>query len=95
VHGTVLAGPTCPVERAGQRCPPRPVVATIQATYGGRVVASTRSATDGSYRLAVPAGSLTMTAVTPPTFPRCGSRTVVVAVGTDVEIDLTCDTGIR
>jgi hypothetical protein len=95
VHGSVLAGPTCPVERVGHPCPPRPVVATIQASEGTRVVASTRSATDGTYRLAVPAGSFTIRAVTGTAFPRCGSQPVVVATGTDVEVALTCDTGIR
>jgi hypothetical protein len=95
VHGKVFAGPTCPIERAGQRCPSRPVLAMIQATEGTRVVASTRSATDGSYRFAVPIGSFTIAAVTPMPFPRCRPQDVVVAVGTDVEVDLTCDTGIR
>jgi hypothetical protein len=95
VHGTVVAGPTCPVERAGHPCPPRPVVAMIQATEGTRVVASTRSASDGRYRLALPAGSYTISAVTPTPLPRCGAQPAAVAAGADVEVTLTCDTGIR
>jgi hypothetical protein len=95
VHGNVVAGPTCPVERVDRPCPPRPVLAIIQATEGTRVVASTRSATDGSYRLALPVGSFTIRAVTPTPFPRCGSQAVDVARGTDLDVGLTCDTGIR
>src|SRR5438552_3559846 len=50
VTGRVTAGPTCPVERVGHPCPPRPVVADVQARAAGRVVASTRSRADGTYR---------------------------------------------
>jgi hypothetical protein len=95
VHGRISAGPTCPVERVGQPCPPRPVLAAIQATEGSRVVASTRSATDGSYRLELPIGSYTISAATSTTFPRCIPRQVNVTGATDTEIDLMCDTGIR
>jgi hypothetical protein len=95
VHGRALAGPTCPVERVGQACPPRPVVGTIHATEGTRVVASTRSATDGSYSLELPIGLYTITAGSSTTLPRCSPEQVAVAVGSDIEVDLTCDTGIR
>jgi hypothetical protein len=95
VHGRVFAGPTCPVERVGQPCPTRPVIVTIQATEGARVVASTRSATDGTYRFAVPVGAYSISALTSTTLLRCSPRQVNVAAATDIEVDLTCDTGIR
>jgi hypothetical protein len=72
-----------------------PLHTTIQATEGTRVVASTRTATDGSYRLSAPAGSVTIRVDTAAAFPRCGSQHVVIAVATDAEVNLTCDTGIR
>ena len=60
----VTAGTTCPVEQVGHPCSPRLVVADVQARAGTRVVASTRSGVDGSYRLAVPAGTYTLMAAT-------------------------------
>ena len=95
LSGKVTAGPTCPVERVGHPCPPTPVVADVQARAGARVVASTRSAADGSYRLEVPAGAYTVVAVTGSMFPRCNPVSVVVSVGHTTHTDITCDTGIR
>jgi hypothetical protein len=95
VHGTVSAGPTCPVERVGKPCPPRPVVATIQASARDRVVASTPSAADGSYRLELPTGAYTISAVTSTPFPRCSPREVNIIAAKTIEVDLSCDTGIR
>jgi hypothetical protein len=95
VQGTVTAGPTCPVERVGYPCPPRPVLATIRASVGSRVVASTRSAPDGSYRLELPMGTSTITAAPGSAFPRCNPRQVNVVSGDAIEVDISCDTGIR
>lgn len=81
VIGRVTAGPTCPVERVGHACPPRPVVAEVQASAAGRIVASTHSGADGSYRLELPGGTYTVVAVTlwvPKTSPgplTCGFAT--------------------
>jgi len=91
----VTAGTTCPVEQVGHPCSPRLVVADVQARAGTRVVASTRSGVDGSYRLAVPAGTYTVVAVTGSMFPRCAPVSVVVSVGHTTHTDITCDTGIR
>jgi hypothetical protein len=95
VAGRVTAGPTCPVERVGQPCPPRPVVTEVQARAASRIVASTRSAVDGTYRFDLPVGTYTLVAVTPNLYPRCVARTVTVVAARTTNGDITCDTGIR
>jgi hypothetical protein len=95
VIGHVTAGPTCPVERVGHPCAPRPVVAEVQATAAGRIVASTRSGADGAYRFALPSGTYTVGAVTQNMLPRCADRTVTVTAAHTIVGDITCDTGIR
>ena len=95
VIGRVTAGPTCPVERVGHPCPPRPVSAEVQATVAGRIVASTHSGADGTYRLELPGGIYTIVAVTQNAFPRCAPRTVTVTTACTTFGDITCDTRIR
>jgi hypothetical protein len=95
VAGRVMAGPTCPVERVGHPCPPRPVVAEVQARAAGRVVASTRSGADGSYRLELPVGNYTVGVVGKNLFPRCTARAATVTSTHTTAGDITCDTGLR
>jgi hypothetical protein len=59
IHGSVTAGPVCPVERPGDSaCAPRPVAGAVivATTPGGKEVARVTSATDGSFALDLPAG---------------------------------------
>ena len=95
VSGTVTAGPTCPVERAGHPCPPRPVIATIRAILATRVAASTRSAVDGTYRFELSTGTYTITATSASAFPRCLPKQINVIAPAPAEINISCDTGIR
>jgi hypothetical protein len=95
IEGKVTAGPTCPVERADHPCPLRLVIAKIEAAVGTRVVASTRSEADGSYRLELPIGSYTLTAVTGTAFPRCMPSQVDIVTVAPTDVDISCDTGIR
>jgi hypothetical protein len=95
-YGYVTAGPTCPVERPDQPCPPRPVAAHVQAQdSSGRSVATTDSDNSGRYQLLLPPGTYTLTAVTGSTYPRCQPVSVAVKVGSPIRADITCDTGIR
>jgi len=95
VTGRVTAGPTCPVERGGDPCPERPVVAEVQARAAGRVVASSRSRADGTYRLELAGGTYTVVATTPNELPRCADRIVAVTEAHTTIADISCDTGIR
>lgn len=95
-YGYVTAGPTCPVERPDQPCPPRPVSARVDAQDGsGRTVASTHTDQAGRYSLGLAPGSYTLVAVTGSAFPRCPPTAVTVRSGAPTRADIGCDTGIR
>ena len=95
IAGRVTATPTCPVERAGVSCPARPIVIEVQARAAEKVIASTHSGRDGIYRVRLPAGTYTLSAVTPNRYPRCTPRTVTVTAARTAGGNLTCDTGMR
>jgi hypothetical protein len=96
IDGTVRAGPTCPVERAGSPCPPRVWTGTVRASTSG---ASYEAVTDaqGRFAMDLPPGTYEIVAVTdggPPT----GVPTIVTVhegEGPSQRVDLTVDTGIR
>ena len=71
------------------------MVAEVQARSAGRIVGSSRSRPDGTYRLELAAGTYTLVAATPQPFPRCVARTVTVAAAQTTVAPLMCDTGIR
>lgn len=96
MYGLITAGPTCPVERPNQPCPPRPVTAEVDARTGdGRTAAATHSDGAGRYALTVAPGTYTLVVVTGSTYPRCPNTTVTVQGGTPTRHDISCDTGIR
>ncbi|MDX6226627.1 MAG: hypothetical protein QOI76_17 [Frankiales bacterium] len=96
VHGTVLASPSCPVERVDSPCPPMPVRdADVVASLNGAVVAHTRSATDGSFELALPGGSFTLTATTNGGYRQSASQAVLVPDAGAIKVTITLDSGIR
>jgi len=96
VYGYVTAGPTCPVERPDQPCPPRPLAAHIQAQDpAGHIVGVAESDSGGRYLLALPAGRYTVTASSGTTYPHCQPTPVTVGGGAPTRADISCDTGIR
>ena len=95
-YGYVTAGPSCPVERVGQPCPPRPVSARVQARdAAGSTAASTTTDTQGHYALRLLPGTYTLTVVTSAGWPRCPNTPVTVSAGAPSRADISCDTGIR
>jgi hypothetical protein len=95
VRGRVTAGPTCPVERPDQPCPPRPVEARVDAFADNRQVAGTQADADGRYALTLPPGRYTLTATTGAELPRCNPTEVTVVANQVATADISCDTGIR
>ncbi|WP_372498031.1 carboxypeptidase-like regulatory domain-containing protein [Sinomonas terrae] len=95
VFGLITAGPTCPVQRADQSCPPELVPTVVQArTAAGASVASTQSDSAGRYALDLAPGSYVLV-VGGAGWPRCPDTPVTVRAGSSVRADITCDTGIR
>jgi hypothetical protein len=98
VRGQVLAGPTCPVQRAGQSPCVRPVSgATILALdSAGHEAGRTESDAAGAYFLRLPPGTYTIAAQAVSGLMRIPApATVTVPDGTPVQLDLQYDTGIR
>ena len=96
VHGRVTAGPTCPVERPGQPCPPSPVAGRVEAIdAAGHTAGNATTDADGRYAIALPPGAYTLRVATEAMFPMCPDTAVSVPSGPPVAADLDCDTGIR
>ncbi len=98
VHGVVLAGPTCPVERAGQSPCVRSVAgATILALdSAGHEVGRAVSDAAGGYFLRLPPGTYKIVPQVVPGLMRAPAATpVIVSDGAPTQLDLQYDTGIR
>jgi hypothetical protein len=95
IEGTVLAGPTCPVESPGLDCAPEPWTGTVRATAEDR--SSYEAETDGlgRYSMDLPPGTYTVVAVTDGGPPTGIPQTVQVTEGAPLQLDLEVDTGIR
>jgi hypothetical protein len=98
VVGRVLSATSCPVERAGTPCPPRPVTgAAVVALRNGDVVASTHSGEGGRFRLALPAGRYVIRATNVGPLASTAQRQLTVdgQQGPALVIRLVVDSGIR
>jgi hypothetical protein len=96
VVGRVVSAPSCPVERADSPCPPRPVVgATVAALRGQHVVASTRTAAGGRFRLSLAPGSYLVRATNRGPLATSAQARVVLTKGQTKQLTLTVDSGIR
>jgi hypothetical protein len=95
VSGRVIEAPMCPVQRAGSRCPPRPVrAAPVVALARGRVIATTRTDRNGRFKLALAPGRYIMRATLPSALR--STTTKFVQVGAHpATVTLTLDSGIR
>jgi hypothetical protein len=101
IKGTVMAGPTCPVERIppDPACADKPVATNISVypyadpTHG---VAFTTSDSRGNFSVSLPPGEYMITAGSNGVpYPRCSEATVTVDKGAYSTIAVSCDTGIR
>lgn len=96
VTGTVLAGPTCPVEQIHSvGCAPKAVAGIVRLTQGHTVV-SVRLDDAGAFTVVAPTGTyVLMVDIGANMFPRCPSRPLTVADGAVTTAAVVCDTGIR
>ena len=95
VTGQVLSAPSCPVERVGQPCPPRPVPgAVVTALVGDEQRGETTSDQRGQFRLTLPAGRYVIRATNPGGYASTASEEVTVST-VPVQITLIVDSGIR
>ena len=95
VSGTIMAGPTCPVEQVGSPCPNRPLrTSVLILSRSGQVEAWARSDVHGRYSVHVAPGTY-FVAVQTPVWPRCPATRIVVEASRPTRANLLCDTGIR
>ncbi len=102
IEGQVLVGPTCPVERANDPCPDRPVQVYVW-TEPGLPSMTVQTDADGRFRLPLPAGTYAIDAgncgpsmkCVSGGLPRFEPQNVVVRAGSFTEVTLHGDSGIR
>jgi len=96
VAGRVTAGPTCPVERSDQPCPPNPVAGRVEAIdAAGHTAGSAPTDSVGRYAIRLGPGNYTLRVAIAEMFPVCPETAVSVPAGPVVTVDIGCDTGIR
>jgi hypothetical protein len=94
ITGTVEAGPTCPVERPGQVCPPAPVKGTVMVIQHGKNVAITQTDAAGHFTVSLTSGDYQITVDSGAVMPRCEPVALHVT-DRPVDLQIQCDTGIR
>lgn len=98
IHGTVLAGPTCPVETIENPCPDHPVAGVkVQALLNGSVAATAVSDEDGGFAMDLAPGAYLVQSVVEPEGPGMYSQPTraTVTEGAVVDVTVLLDTGIR
>jgi hypothetical protein len=96
IRGRALAGPRCPVEMEGSRCPDLPYEGTIIAveTESGEDFTA-RTDAQGRFELPLEPGSYEVSIVSPSSPPFAKPQTVHVEPGSFTRITVSVDTGIR
>ena len=96
IHGLVLYGPTCPVQRPGQTCV-RPYRAwiTIKREPSQTVATRVRSAANGRFTARLAAGRYLLAPRNGKPFPRAASQTVTVSRHHFSAVTIRFDSGIR
>jgi hypothetical protein len=94
IRGMVVAGPQCPVVRAGSPCPDAPWNGTIRITGDGGVDVEIATFGEGRFAIAIAPGTYLIQAEV--TGPASAPPVTVDVPGRGyVEVALTVDTGIR
>jgi len=100
VSGQVLRGPICPVMREGDdSCGDQPYATAVQViaknSPNSSPFATVDTDKDGNYKFMLPPGDYSIQAIGGKPFPSCGSTDIIIKPNEVLELDLSCDTGIR
>jgi len=99
VRGTVLLGPTCPVERIppDPACAEKPYATAIVVYHANSTMPFMLGNSDatGAFKFSLPPGDYTLKAGGTSMLPRCNQIDVTVAANGYATADISCDTGIR
>lgn len=99
ISGTVMLGPTCPVQRIppDPNCADKPYQTSITVFRTGDLAnafLSVNSDIDGKFSVSLPPGEYTLSAGKN-ILPRCDRPQITVSPHAFVSTTITCDTGIR
>ena len=100
VHGQVLLGPTCPVERIppDPACAPKPYKTKIQifaakiSLHPYKIVVTDAA---GKFNFSIKPGSYVLRSKGGSFYPRCADLRIKVSARKTLNVKMTCDTGIR
>ncbi len=99
VRGTVVLGPTCPVERIppDPACAPRPYQTSIAIlrSRGSGPLATIQTDSSGAFSVSLAAGIYVFHPQGGAVYPRCTDQIATVAPGKTTNVTISCDTGIR
>jgi len=100
IRGTVLLGPTCPLNHEPGSSEPVPCLTPYSARLAivdaeGQAVTHVTSAGDGTFQVDLPPGEYTVAPENGDPYPFAQSLPVVVVAGEYTEIQVNYDTGIR
>ncbi len=100
VEGVVMLGPTCPVMRENDAaCADKPYATTIQVIAVGSSKSSpfttVESDKEGKYKIMLPPGDYALQPVGDAVWPRCETKNITIEPAKILQVDLSCDTGIR
>lgn len=99
VHGEVLLSPVCPVERIppDPNCTAKPYQTTVTAIEKktNLIISQTKTNTKGEYFFTLPAGDYMIRAESGAIFPQCEDGVIAITEGSDIVLNISCDTGIR
>ncbi len=100
IRGTVMLGPSCPVMRnpPDPQCTDKPYQTSVSVSHSSsptKVFATAESASDGTFKLSLPPGDYIVSAGGNKSLPRCSNVSATVESSGYIEVQISCDTGIR
>ncbi|MDD5738967.1 MAG: hypothetical protein PHY72_03550 [Candidatus Pacebacteria bacterium] len=101
VFGVVTLGPTCPVMQnpPNPQCVDKPYATNIQVIAVGipssSPFATIESDQQGKYKITLPPGEYALQPVGGNVMPRCETKQITIEPSKIIEVNLSCDTGIR
>jgi hypothetical protein len=96
IHGRVVLGPTCPVQRIGQTCTrPYRALISIRARATGRLVARVHSSASGRFTIALAPGRYLLVPRSGNPYPRSSPEATTVREDRYTKVIIQYDTGIR
>ena len=100
VEGVVMLGPTCPVMQEGDdSCADKPYSTIIQVIAVGSPNSSpfavVESDKQGKYKIMLPPGEYALGGVGGSVMPRCETKNITIEPTKIIEVNLSCDSGIR